>query len=192
MHTIRKFSVLAGLAVALGAAAPTAPAPAPSPLDDLAWMAGTWLQESEDGAFRSEETWSSPRADAMVGMFRMAQRGSIDLYELMSIELEGPPRAADGPLIPGQEPGAGGAPQRLVFRLRHFQRGLVPWESEKDGPLTFQAVSIQPNEAIFEDAARDFPRRVVYARQGEQLTIRLISASKPEQNLIFAFRRSAP
>lgn len=190
MHTIRKLSVLSGLAVTLGVLAPTAPAPSPSPLDDLAWLAGTWLQESKDGKFIAEETWSSPRADAMVGMFRMTQDGSIGLYELMSIELEGPPAAADGPLIPGQEPGEGGAPQRLVFRLRHFERGLVPWESEKDGPLTLNAVSIKPNEAVFEDATRDFPRQVIYARNGQQLTIRLISATEDQRNMVFAFSRS--
>lgn len=190
MHALRKFSVLAGLAVTLGALAPTFSAPPPSPLDDLAWMAGTWLQLAEDGSFISEETWSSPRSDAMVGMFRMAQRGSVGLYELMSIELEGPPGAAAGPLIPGQEPGAGGAPQRLVFHLRHFQRGLVPWESEKDGPLTFNALSVQPNEAVFEDATRDFPRRVVYTRTGDQLTIRLISATAAQKDMAFTFKRS--
>ncbi len=190
MHTIRKFSVLAGLAVALGAAAPTAAVPAPSPLDELAWLSGTWIQESEDGEFQAEETWSAPRADAMVGMFRQAQRGSIVLYELMSIELEGPAGAADGPLIPGQTPGAGGAPQRLVFRLRHFERGLVPWESEQDGPLTFSAVSVQENQAIFEDPAREFPRQVVYTRKGDALTIRLIHATQEEQGMWFHFKRS--
>jgi len=190
MHTIRKFSLLAGLAVALGGAAPADATPSPSPLDDLAWLAGTWLQEDETGLLM-EETWSAPRADAMVGMLRMAQRGKVNLYELMSIELEGPAGSAGGPLIPGQEPGAGGAPQRLVLRLRHFHRGLAPWEAEKDGPLTFSVLRLQPNEVVFEDPARDFPNRVLYRRDGDLLTIRLISSSPAtREDLEFKLKRA--
>lgn len=188
MHTIRKFSVLAGLALALGAAAPMATAPSPSPLGDLAWLAGTWLQEDDTGLLM-EETWSAPRADAMVGMFRLAQRGKVSLFELMSIELDGPAGSADGPLIPGQEPVAGGAPQRLVFRLRHFHRGLAPWEAEQDGPLTFSVLRLQPNEVVFEDPTRQFPNRVLYRRDGDVLTIRIISATPAQEDLEYKLKR---
>lgn len=188
MPTLRKVSLAAGLALVLGGASPSAPAPDPSPLGDLAWLSGTWRHEDDAGNLE-EETWSAPRADALVGMFRMAQRGKVSLYELMSIELDGPPGSADGPLIPGQEPVAGGAPQRLVFRLRHFQRGLVPWEAEKDGPITFTVSSLKENEAVFEDATRDFPRQVVYRREGDVLTIRLVSATAARKDLEFQLKR---
>jgi len=194
MPTLRKLPLAAGLAFLLGGTLPDAtvlapvPAAAPSPLDDLAWLSGTWRHEEESGDME-EETWSSPRADAMVGMLRMAQRGRVNLYELMSIELDGPAGSADGPLIPGQEPVAGGAPQRLVFHLRHFQRGLVPWEAEKSGPLTFTIKSLAPNEAVFEDPARDFPRELVYRREGDLLKIRLVSATAAKKDMEFVMKR---
>ena len=188
MPTLRKFALAAGVALAIGGITPGSPAPATSALDELAWLSGTWRHEDETGAL-DEETWSSPRADAMVGMFRMAQRGHVSLYELMSIELEGPPGAAEGPLIPGQEPAAGGAPQRLVLRLRHFQRGLVPWESEKEGPITFYGQGLKLNEVVFEDLTRDFPRQVAYRRDGDKLKIRLVSATPARKDLEFEMKR---
>jgi hypothetical protein len=197
MHPVRKLPL--ALALLAAAAAPAGPgaAPAapqsPSVLNDLAWLAGTWRHEDEAGNLE-EETWSAPRADALIGMFRMAQRGRVTLFELMSIELEGAPGAGhDGPLIPGQDAGAaaGGAPQRLVLRLRHFHRGLAPWEAEKDGPMRYEVKSLEPNAIVFEDAQREFPRQVVYRRNGDSLHVRLVSATPARQDLAFELKKAA-
>ncbi len=181
-----------GLLLTLCSAPATAPAPVlDSPLGDLAWLSGTWRHQDEAGNLE-EETWSATSADAMVGMYRMASKGRVGLYELMSIELDGPPGDAaadhDGPGIPGQERGA---PQRLVFRLRHFARGLKPWDSEAAGPLAFTVARLGEKEVVFENPASEFPREVVYRREGEVLTIRLVSATEKRKDLEFTLVRAA-
>jgi hypothetical protein len=171
---------------------PAPQAPTTAPLADLGWLAGTWRATSDDGGFL-EETWSAPLGDAMCGMFRSAKPGgAVSLYELMSVELEGPvlpPAAGDGPIIPGQE--RGGAPQRLVFRIRHFERGLVPWSSEADGPLTMEVRSVAKHRLELEAPTRDFPRTVSYERTGDTLTILLASAQPDGRRLEFVLTRVA-
>ena len=131
-------------------------------IDQLTWLTGRWV--SEDGAQYIEETWSPARDDAMVGALRWSRAGGVWLYELMSIEEED-----DG----------------LVFRLRHFNRNLEPWESEADGPLTYPLQNFGENIVIFENPDRDQPRRFVYERKGDNLTIRL---EDPEGNDPSPFR----
>ncbi len=92
----------------------------------------------------------------MVGCFRWSRAGGVWLYELMSIETD-------------KEHG-------LVFRLRHFSRNLKGWDSEKDGPMTFPLVDVGDNYVIFEDPERDDPRRTIYRRTGDELTVRLENA----------------
>jgi hypothetical protein len=192
---LRRNALLASVLVLTAAAAlsaravlrPTAPQ---SPFGDLAWLQGCWRSEDEHGGFE-EETWSAPLGDAMVGAFRMAGAGGkVSMYELMAIELDGPAAheaASDGPIIPGQERGAG--PQRLVFRLRHFNRGLEPWKSEAAGPLSFTIQSLGENQAVFANPEPGFPRQVIYRRQGDVLTIRLVSGTEQRQDLEFALNR---
>ena len=150
------------LAVALGLGA-FGPAQDPAPVDGsadetsleaLGWMAGRWI--AEDDTQFLEETWSPPRGDALVGMFRWAREGGVWLYELFSIEEE------DG---------------TLVFRLRHFDRGLEPWDSEAEGPLVYPLAEFGENHVVFENPERDQPRRFVYRRDGDTLSVRL---EKPE------------
>jgi hypothetical protein len=50
-------------------------------LDAVAWMAGgTWRGEGLGGV--TEETWSTPAAGAMMGMFRVVKRGANGQEEL--------------------------------------------------------------------------------------------------------------
>jgi hypothetical protein len=115
---------------------------------DLEWLSGRWVRETDDQFL--EESWSEPVGDAMVGVFRWAREESFWLYELMSIEEE------DG---------------SLVFRLRHFHRGLEIWKSELESPLTYPLSALEENEVIFENPERDSPRRFVYRREGDRLTV---------------------
>ncbi len=120
-------------------------------LDELAWMKGRWIIDG-DGQY-IEETWGPAREDALVGSLRWARQKKVWLYELMSIEAD-------------EENG-------LVFRLRHFNRNLEPWTGEKDGPLTYPLLDFSENRVVFENPERDSPRRFVYEREGDRLTIRL-------------------
>ena len=140
-------------ALALGAA-PLLPRPAAaedSLIHELGWMQGRWVIDG--GGQYIEETWGPAREDALVGSLRWARGGKVWLYELMSIETD--------------------AEHGLVFRLRHFDRNLKPWDSEKDRPLTYPLLDFSEDRVVFEDPERDSPRRFVYEREGEHLTIRL-------------------
>jgi RimJ/RimL family protein N-acetyltransferase len=56
------------LVTALALAAP----PVPATLQDAAFIAGSWL--SDEGGVRSEEVWTAPAGDAMLGMWRVEVR----------------------------------------------------------------------------------------------------------------------
>ena len=120
-------------------------------LEELDWMCGRWAQDG--GGQYIEEMWSGPGHGAMVGCLRWARGGDVWLYELVSIEED-------------EEHG-------LVFYLRHFDRELVPWKSEKDGPLSFPLENYDENSVSFANPERDQPHRLVYERSGKDLTIRL-------------------
>lgn len=124
-------------------------------INQLAWMEGRWVRASDDGSQWLEETWSSPRDDSMVGMFRWNRGGKMFMCELMTIALD-----RDKP----------------VFRLRHFDVALKPWEMES--PLTYPMHSISERKVVFENPehAPNNPRRFIYAREGDQLTVRLEKA----------------
>lgn len=147
-----------------GAGDEPAAAARPTTVADLAWLSGTWVT-AQEGVYL-EETWSTPEADSLVGMFRWVQGGTTGMYELMSIEQEDA-----GP----------------VFRLRHFNRGLSPWESEAGGIESFALVSSEGTTAVFEDPASEDVRRVTYARDGEVLAITLDRVEG--EPMAFSFKR---
>ena len=132
-------------------------------LETLGWMEGRWVLEA-NGSY-IEETWSPARADAMVGSLRWARGEGVWLYELLAIEAD-------------EEHG-------LVFRLRHFDRGLEPWSSEAEGALAYPLHDLTESRAVFENPERDDPRRFVYERVDDTLTVRLEKADGSSDN---AFR----
>ncbi len=148
--------------------AASARASEPPALADLSWMEGKWVRE-ESGAYL-EETWSSPVNNSLYGMFRWNRDGKPWMCEFMSITLEG---------------------EKAVFRLRHFNPALKPWEKEL--PLTYPLKSMGANEVVFEDPdnAADHPRRFIYKRTGDALTVRLEKADGSGDEFVFALAKSA-
>ena len=136
-----------------------------SPIDGLEWLSGCWVM-GEGGAEGEylEETWSPAREDALVGCFRWSRGGEVWLYEIMVIEVEG---------------------DSLVFRLRHFDRGLKPWASEADGPLTYPLAELASGRVVFENPERDSPRRFVYEREGDRLSVSIEGANGEATPLLF-------
>jgi catechol 2,3-dioxygenase-like lactoylglutathione lyase family enzyme len=132
----------------------------------LSWMNGTWVRHDNDGQ-HLEETWSTPDSGAMVGMFRWNRGGKPFMCELMSIAAEG---------------------EKVVFRLRHFDIALKPWE--KETPLTYPMSKVGPNEIAFEDPdnSAGHPRRFVYKRAGDQLTVRLENADGGGDDFVFRLK----
>ncbi len=143
-----------------------APAPAAAPTSALAqldWLAGRWLRE-EPGQ-HLEEIWSPPAGDTLTGMFRWTRNGKAWMCELMSITVEG---------------------DKTLFRLRHFDRTLKPWE--KETPLTYGMIKLTDNEVVFEDPKNevDHPRRFIYQRAGDELSVILEGADGDRD--VFTFK----
>jgi hypothetical protein len=85
---------------------------------DLAWMTGTWVRQQNGDHL--EEIWTAPQNGALLGTFRWHRDGKPWMYELMTIQ---------------EESGT------LMFRLRHFDAALKPWEKETALTYTFERAS---------------------------------------------------
>jgi hypothetical protein len=147
---VRSIAV-AALAVVLGAAGVLVAADDKKKshtLADLAWLAGDWT--TDDGHF--DETWLPPKGDAMYAVSRLVEGGHTKFCELSLVE-----ETSDG----------------IWYRIRHFDRALKPWAMDAAGPMSMKLASLTAKEAIFEDPAKSFPRRVVYVRNGDKLQARL-------------------
>ncbi|MCK6479862.1 MAG: hypothetical protein HUU06_13010 [Planctomycetaceae bacterium] len=126
----------AGFASGREEAAPPKPTAA-----DLAWMAGTWIRSEGGSTF--EETWLPPRGGSLAAVSRNVKGEKTAMFELSTVET-----AESGD---------------LVLHIRHFGPGLASWKSEASGPGKWTLVESSERKAVFEDASKDFPRRIVYA-----------------------------
>lgn len=140
--------MLAGLL--LMAAAPTAD------VDDLAWLGGAWVSETEEGW--TEELWTAPRGGMMLGTNRSGKGAAATAFEYMRIE-----RGKDGSISYTASPGGG-------------------------SPVSFTLTSSSANEAVFENAAHDYPTRIVYRRDGDSL-VATVSGPEGKNTLSWSFRR---
>jgi hypothetical protein len=95
-------------------------------LEDLAWLAGHWVDT--EGGDLSEEIWTAPSGDSIVGIWRWVKGRNLKVVEILSIRVE------EG---------------RPVLRLRHFDQRLVARE-ERGSPLAWPLVRSGPREAVFE------------------------------------------
>jgi len=113
-------------------------------LSSLAWLAGDWRGTEKD--LVSQEVWTAPAGDCMVGLWRLVVDGQLKVSEHLTIVQE-----ATGP----------------VMHLRHFDRSGVGWE-EKDKPIVLPLVRGGEGEAVFEGASE--PKgalRITYKRQAD-------------------------
>ena len=117
------------LASVAGFAQTTAPAPSRAVLSDLSWMTGRWVDESAGNL--SEEVWSAPSGDSMMGMWRYVSGGKVAIFEILTITVE---------------------PGGIVLRLRHFDPDLAARE-EKGTPVELALVGWTEREATFEGPA---------------------------------------
>lgn len=166
--TILLAAVLAG-APLLAAAEPPVPAATPrsgvaATLADVSFISGRWVDE--EGGTLSEEIWSAPAGDSMMGMWRLSQAGKAKVFEHLTLIAE------EG---------------KVTFRLRHFDRQGVAWE-EKDRPNVLPLVAKGPGLAVFEGEGRAGFLRLTYRREGDALTVRLEKAGEPPAD--YRFRRA--
>jgi Domain of unknown function (DUF6265) len=136
---------LTALMLALAPAALLASDPLPMP----GWMTGAWA--GGEGDAWTDEFWTPPRGDLMIGAGRTGQGNKLTGFEHMRIE-----READGTLVFWALPGG-------------------------KNPTRFVAVHADGDDVIFENAANDYPQRVRYWREAKEMKARIsqIDGSKP-------------
>jgi hypothetical protein len=128
-------------------AAAAQPAPAAAqPQPDLDWLAGYWL--SCEGGRDVSETWSVRRGGILLGYSVTTGRQAFS-WEQMRIEAG----------LPG--------PDDMSFFAQ-------PRGAETATP--FRLVRSGAREAVFENMANDFPKRIIYRRSGDRLTGRIEGA----------------
>ncbi len=114
-------------------------------IDDLAWMAGCWAATDEAGK-TTEECWMAPAGGLMLGAHRESRPGKPAWFEHLRI----------------QQGTGEGVPEPVVY-----------WASPGGAAATaFELASVEGQRAIFENAAHDFPQRIIYHRVGETLEVR--------------------
>jgi len=96
-------------------------------INDVSWISGYWIGEAFGG--HTEEVWTSPLGNSMMGVFKLVNNDTVEFYELCTISEEN---------------------ETLFFRLKHFHNNLKGWE-EKDERLSAQLVKIEENRVYFEN-----------------------------------------
>jgi Domain of unknown function (DUF6265) len=140
------------------------PAPVAATLADVAFMAGHWI--GGEAGDLSEEIWSAPAGDSMLGMWRYVSKGQARIYELLTLTAEGP---------------------HVVLRIRHFDPKLVARE-DKERSVELRLVGKGASEAVFAGPDYDGKGSVRLTYRGGPDTLTGVlekSGSKQE----FRFRR---
>ncbi len=129
--------------------------------DDLAWMGGYWL--SCDGGGEVSETWSDPRGGILLGSAATLTSGKLAGFEFSRIA-----------------PADAGS-------------GNVAYFAGVDGaaPVAFPAKEANGTRVVFENAAHDFPQRVIYERTGDVLNARIEGHSGDrDQVMTWTYRKA--
>lgn len=153
------------------ATAPTAQAEAPFDLNRLAFLSGRW--SSKDGGGLTEEHWSSPSGNNIMGMFRWCKPdGTPAMFEILTIT-----READG----------------VFLRLRHYSAKLVA-KDEKDKPITMKLDTIEADKVVFRAHAHGGDlSHIIYqspAKDTLHITVAFTEATKREA-LEFTLKRES-
>lgn len=134
-------------------------------LQPLAFLSGRWTSDSADG--QEEEYWSPATGRSMVGTFRAVKDGDAVFYEFWVIEVD------DG---------------KAIFKMKHFDRGLVGWEDKAD--MVRLALSVSGGQDVLFSKS-DGSLSLRYRRDGDELvsTLRRVKDGKTKED-IFHLHRS--
>lgn len=110
---------------------------------DLAWLSGCWEVNVQDKNLLITEQWMKPAGGMMIGAGRTIRNGKAVDYEFLRIVEE-----ADG-----------------VF--------YVAKPTANKDETRFRLVGSASGEVVFENAAHDFPQRIIYKLNGNRLNARI-------------------
>ncbi len=113
--------------------------PVDQELWEVAWLAGSWVAVSEDGARFSEEHWTDPAGGTMIGVNRTVVEDRTVFFEYLRIER---------------------TPQGVVYLAS--PQGRAP-------PTPFRLIRSDRGQVVFENLDHGFPQRVIYRREGDRL-----------------------
>jgi hypothetical protein len=137
-------------------------------LDAVGWLAGgSWRGDGLGGA--TDESWSTPAAGAMIGMFRALRKDAaggdvVHFYEFLTfVEGEG----------------------TLALRVKHFNADFTGWE-EKGGYVTFRLARVTPEAVYFDGLTfrREAPDRMTIflaLRSGGELKEEVFRMSRTDR-----------
>ena len=149
------------LAAALSMTAQATAAPPQAAPSSLDWMSGAWRTATDpvaSGPAFTEEVWSSVQGQMLIGYSRTIARFRVDFFEYMRIA-----RDQDG--------------TTTLYVL-----------GEAGPAVPFRLVRSGQREAVFENRAHDYPQRIAYRREGNQLT-GTISLADGTRSRSWAYRR---
>ena len=121
-------------------------------LADLEFISGHWTGEMDGGT--TDEHWSAPSGDNMMGVFRYVKGGKAVFYEMLLIEM-----TATGP----------------VLRLKHFNPGLIGWE-EQTQVYSYALVDVARHKAVFESPEKT--TRMTFQRTSPDLMVVVLERMK--------------
>jgi hypothetical protein len=121
----------------------TAVSQTPTKLSDLSWMAGCWERKDDKRGMQITEMWMKPSGDAMMGVGRTIKSGKVVDFEFLRIVED-------------------------TSGLSYISR---PSANKED--TAFKILRSSADEIVFENAAHDFPQRIMYKRSGEKMTARI-------------------
>lgn len=117
-------------------------------LADFAGMAGCWERRDDAKKLIVSEQWMSPEGTSIIGMARTVKNGKTTDWEFMRIE------------------------ERLGGIYFVAKPKANPAETD------FKLVRSANGEYVFENAAHDFPQRVIYKGDATRLTGRIEGTNK--------------
>jgi hypothetical protein len=145
--------------------------PALIAIEQLDWLAGHWEEMVDEGPHSwswTVETWTPPRGGVMLGT-NLSGKG---FQHAMTLDM--------GSTADSYE----------FMRIAYGEDGAVYFYASPGGApaSAFKLVRADAGEAVFENAAHDYPQRVAYRRDGDTLTgtISLIDGSRTRS---WRFRR---
>ena len=112
-------------------------------LSDLGWMSGCWEFNDEKLGMLISEMWMKPSGNAMMGVGRTIKSGKLVDFEFLRIVED-----ANG--------------------IAYISR---PSENKED--TSFKMIRSSTGEVVFENAAHDFPQRIIYWKDGADLRARI-------------------